>query len=186
MNGMSSKSNHQVIHPAIQASVDFLERLESDVEKASVRNDIRVLYEKFAAFCVNLSIAQSLGNHAYDNDTCNDDFRKELLSNIDMAKSVCLSKRDGFSSNQFFTISNNNQQEQNQTQSLAINLFLEAIKDDLTGRQVKELKKVIAKSSSDKEKARDGIIAKLKSFGDNVAANIVANILTNPVIWGGL
>ena len=95
MNGMSSKSNHQVIHPAIQASVDFLERLESDVEKASVRNDIRVLYEKFAAFCVNLSIAQSLGNHAYDNDTCNDDFRKELLSNIDMAKSVCLSKRDG-------------------------------------------------------------------------------------------
>ena len=183
---MNGRNNHQVIHPAIQARIDFLERLESDVEKASVGNEIRILYEKFAAFCINLNISQSLGNHAYDNKTFNDDFRKELLSNIDMAKSVCLSKRDGLSSNQSFTINNNNQQKQNQTQSLAINLFLEAIKDDLTGRQVKELKDIVAESSSDKEKARDGIIAKLKSFGDNVAANIVANILTNPVIWGGL
>ena len=104
---MDRRNNHQIIHPAIQARVDFLERLESDVEKASVGNEIRVLYEKFAAFCVNLSIAQSLGNHAYDNNTCNEDFRKELLSNIDMAKNVCLSKRDGLASNQSFTINNN-------------------------------------------------------------------------------
>lgn len=176
----------QILSPEIRNRVTYLEILKKDVEKASVGNDIRILYEKFAAFCINLNISQSLGNHAYDNGTCNDDFRKELLSNIDMAKNVCLSKRDGLSSNQSFTINNNNQQEQNQTQSLAINLFLEAIKDDLTGRQVKELKEVIAESGSDKEKARNGIIAKLKSFGDNVAANIVANILTNPVIWGGL
>lgn len=101
---MSSRNSHQVIHPAIQERVDFLERLESDAEKASVGNEIRILYEKFAAFCVNLSIAQSLGNHAYDNNTCNDDFRKELLSNIDMAKSVCLSKREGLSSSPSLTI----------------------------------------------------------------------------------
>ena len=34
--------------------------------------------------------------------------------------------------------------------------------------------------------ARSGILAKLKEFGADVASNIVANILTNPMIWGGL
>ena len=83
-------------------------------------------------------------------------------------------------------INNSNSQSQSQEQSFAVNLFLDAIKDDLTGKQIKELKEVMAESCSDKEKTRNGIIAKLKTFGDNVAANIVANILTNPVIWGGL
>lgn len=83
-------------------------------------------------------------------------------------------------------INNTNNQSQSQEQSLAINLFLEAIKDDLTGRQVKELKEVIAESGNDKEKARDSIIAKLKSFGSDVASNIVANIITNPLIWSSL
>lgn len=82
-------------------------------------------------------------------------------------------------------INNSNCQSQSQEQSFAVNMFLEAIKDDLTGKQIKELKEVVAESGSDKEKARNGIIAKLKSFGSDVAANIIANILTNPVIWSG-
>ena len=65
-------------------------------------------------------------------------------------------------------------------------LFIEAIKDDLTGRQIKELKSVVAKADNDLQKARPNIIAKLKEFGTDVASNIVANLLTNPMIWGGL
>lgn len=80
-------------------------------------------------------------------------------------------------------ISNSNSQSQNQEQTLAVNMFIEAIKDDLTGKQVKELKEVIAESAGDKEKARSGIVDKLKSFGPNVASNIIANIITNPSIW---
>ncbi len=83
-------------------------------------------------------------------------------------------------------INNTNSQSQSQEQSFAINLFLEAIKDDLTGRQIKELKEIIAESGNDKEKARDSVIAKLKSFGSDVASNIVANIITNPLIWSSL
>ncbi len=82
-------------------------------------------------------------------------------------------------------INNSNTQSQNQEQNIAINLFLEAIKDDLTGKQVKELKAVLAESGNDKEKAREGLVEKLKSFGLDVSANIVANILTNPTIWSG-
>lgn len=83
-------------------------------------------------------------------------------------------------------INNSNSQMQNQQQSLAVELFLEAIKDDLTERQIKELKTVVAEADNDMQKARSGIIEKLKSFGADVASNIVANLLTNPAIWGGL
>ena len=83
-------------------------------------------------------------------------------------------------------INNTNSQSQNQEQSLAIQLFVEAIKDDLTGRQIKELKAVVAEADNDLQEARLGILAKLKEFGTDVASNIVANILTNPMIWSGL
>lgn len=83
-------------------------------------------------------------------------------------------------------INNSNSQTQNQQQSLAVELFLEAIKNDLTGRQIKELKEVITDADNDIEKARPGIVEKLKSFGTDVVSNIVANLLTNPAIWGGL
>lgn len=84
------------------------------------------------------------------------------------------------------TINNTNSQSQSQEQSLAVELFIEAIKDDLTGRQIKELKSVVAEADNDLQKARPGILAKLKEFGADVASNIVANLLTNPMIWGGL
>ena len=84
------------------------------------------------------------------------------------------------------TINNSNSQSQSQEQSLAVELFIEAIKDDLTGRQIKELKSVVAEADNDMQKARPNIIAKLKEFGSDVASNIVANLLTNPMIWGGL
>jgi hypothetical protein len=83
-------------------------------------------------------------------------------------------------------INNSNSQTQSQQQSLVVELFLEAIKDDLTGRQIKELKAVVAEADNDLKKARPGIIEKLKSFGADVASNIVANLLTNLAIWGGL
>lgn len=84
------------------------------------------------------------------------------------------------------TINNSNNQTQNQEQTLAMELFIEAIKDDLTGRQIKELKSVVAEADNDLQKARPGILTKLKEFGADVASNIVANLLTNPMIWGGL
>ena len=84
------------------------------------------------------------------------------------------------------TINNTNSQSQTQEQSLAVQLFIEAIKDDLTGRQIKELKAVVEEADNDLQKARPGILAKLAEFGSDVASNIVANLLTNPMIWGGL
>jgi hypothetical protein len=84
------------------------------------------------------------------------------------------------------TNANSNTQSQSQEQALAIHLFIEAIKDDLTGRQIKELKEIVAEADNDLQKARPNIFAKLKEFGVDVISNVVANILTNPVIWNEL
>lgn len=97
-----------------------------------------------------------------------------------------VSIKDGDAINVTTTINNSNSQTQSQEQTLAMELFIEAIKDDLTGRQIKELKAVVADADNDLQKARPGILAKLKEFGADVASNIVANLLTNPMIWGGL
>lgn len=75
-------------------------------------------------------------------------------------------------------------QEQQQNQKLVLQVFIEAIKDELTGKQQKELKAII-QQESDPEKAKLTIIEKLKGFGENVLSNIVANIITNPAIWNG-
>ena len=84
------------------------------------------------------------------------------------------------------TINNTNSQSQNQEQSIAVQLFIEAIKDDLTGRQIKELKAVVEDADNDLKKARPKIINKLKDFGIDVVSNIVTNIISNPEIWKGL
>jgi ferritin-like metal-binding protein YciE len=80
----------------------------------------------------------------------------------------------------------NNSNSQSQSQSMALNIFIEAIKDDLTGRQIKELKQIVENENGDIEKTRPKIVNKLLSFGKDVASNIVANLLTNPSIWSGL
>ena len=82
---------------------------------------------------------------------------------------------------------NNIQITNNQTvsQQITLNIFLEAIKDELTGKQVKELKEVMKDYESEPELAKTKIIDKIKGFGGDVLSNIVANILTNPTIYNG-
>lgn len=82
------------------------------------------------------------------------------------------------------TIININQ-TQSQSQDIAIHIFIEAIKDELTGKQLKEIKAIVSEEP-EPEKAKSKVIEKLKSFGEDVLTNIVANVITSPTIWGGL
>lgn len=80
------------------------------------------------------------------------------------------------------TVTQNQEQNQSQEVNLAIKILLDALKDDLTGKQRKELL-AIAKEADSPEEAHKGILEKLKDFGSNVSASIVANIITNPEVW---
>lgn len=80
----------------------------------------------------------------------------------------------------------NNTNSQTQNQVLNLDLFTKAIEDVLTVSQIKEMKKVVEEEGGDLTKAKPKLVAKLKSFGENLASNIVANLITNPSIWASL
>lgn len=75
---------------------------------------------------------------------------------------------------------------QNNTQQVTVNLFLEAIKDELTGKDFKEIKEILKDFEIEPEKTKTKLIEKVKGFGRDVLSNIIANILTNPTIYNGL
>lgn len=83
------------------------------------------------------------------------------------------------------TVSQNQEQHQSQKQNVIVEILLESVKDELTGKQWKELL-AVAKDNEDPEKTRKSILDKIKSFGEDVASNIVANIVSNPEVWQSL
>nr|DAW37132.1 MAG TPA: hypothetical protein [Caudoviricetes sp.] len=80
-------------------------------------------------------------------------------------------------------ISNTNTQSQQQSQQQSVEILIKALEDQLTVSQLKDIKQVVEEEKGDLEKAKPKVIDKLKSFGENVASNILANIITNPAIW---
>ncbi len=83
------------------------------------------------------------------------------------------------------TINNTQNQTQSQEQNIVTEVFLDAIKDELNGKQRKELL-AIAKEVNTPEDTHKRFAEKLKEFGIDVSANIVANVLTNPSVWSSL
>jgi hypothetical protein len=74
---------------------------------------------------------------------------------------------------------------QNQNQTQVVDLFLDAIRNEITGKQLTELKAIIT-NEPNIESAKSKLLSKLKDFGIDICSNIIANIITNPIIWGGL
>ncbi|WP_062122167.1 hypothetical protein [Geofilum rubicundum] len=74
----------------------------------------------------------------------------------------------------------------NNTQKVVLNLFTEAIKDEISGKDYKELKEILKNYEKEPDKAKTKLIEKLKGFGSDILTNIVANIMTNPNFYSGL
>lgn len=79
-------------------------------------------------------------------------------------------------------VSQNQEQHQVQKQKMIADIFLDSIKDELTGKHRKELL-AVANEFKDPKEAYENVVEKLKEFGIDVSANIVANILTSPTVW---
>lgn len=75
-----------------------------------------------------------------------------------------------------------NNQNQSTNVSIQLNFLIEILKDELKGGQIKELKAII-ESDEAPEVKKKSFIDKIKSFGSDVASNILANILTNPQVY---
>jgi hypothetical protein len=75
---------------------------------------------------------------------------------------------------------------QNNVQSIVFNLIIESVKDEITGKELKELKKLLKEFEAEPQKTKPKLIDKIKSFGTDVLSNMIANILTNPSIYSEL
>ncbi|MBQ8152960.1 MAG: peptide chain release factor 1 [Prevotella sp.] len=80
----------------------------------------------------------------------------------------------------------NNSNSQSQEQSQNFDFLIKSIEDAFTISQLKELRQIVNEENGNLEKAKPKLMEKIKSFGSNLASNIVANILTNPVIWSSI
>lgn len=69
-----------------------------------------------------------------------------------------------------------------QNQTISVNVIWESVKAELTGKQLKEIEAII--EDKDENFKVDKIFDKLKSFGADLAAKIIASILTNPAVLG--
>ncbi|MEA4937628.1 MAG: hypothetical protein VB102_13475 [Paludibacter sp.] len=76
----------------------------------------------------------------------------------------------------------NQNQSQEQIQMIELKLIVDIIKDELTGKQLNELKSIIQDTKI--EKKNEKIAEKFISFGSNVASGILGNILSNPQLYG--
>ena len=74
-------------------------------------------------------------------------------------------------------------QNQNQNQTVDLNLIMSSIKDEFDGAQLKEIKSIL-ESTDDGEVRKSKLINKLGEFGSDLASKVLANILTNPQIVG--
>lgn len=187
-------------------TIDFLiQEQENRIGSLSLHGDMIAYYEYNDMQSYNNWVAKTIRflELNYPNDKHIDDFistsrlqltpdqQQQLLAILKAFASFPTviydkNKQDGKGKSINVNTNINNSNSQSQSQSMAVDLFIEAIKDDLTGRQIKELKQIVENENGDIEKARPKIIDKLLSFGKDVASNIVANILTNPSIWNNL
>ena len=68
-------------------------------------------------------------------------------------------------------------QTQSQQQSQSLDLFMDIIKEELTGKQYKEIKEIV-ETESNPTQVKTKLVDKIKSFGIDVASNIISNIIT--------
>lgn len=81
------------------------------------------------------------------------------------------------------TVTQNQEQNQSQKQSQEVNLLVDLLKDSLAPYQLEELKEV-AKADIPTPEKRKSLMEKIIGFGTNVGASVLANILTNPAVYG--
>ena len=83
-------------------------------------------------------------------------------------------------------VNNSNTVSQTQNTTVWCTAFIESIKHELTGRQLQEIKEILEQHKDTPETAKPKIIEKLMSFGSNVAAGILGNLMTTPNIYAGI
>ncbi|MDD2673918.1 MAG: hypothetical protein PHF81_03460 [Flavobacterium sp.] len=79
-------------------------------------------------------------------------------------------------------VTQENKQNQSTSISITIDFIIDVLKGELRTSEIEEVRDILESDAEPKEKKKR-FIDKIKSFGSDVAANILANILTNPQVY---
>ena len=123
--------------------------------------------------------------YASDIESLNDRLRRLIQTILREISFLGIPSENDVNFDKSVNVTVNQEQQQDQNQNSEINIFLESIEDELTGKQLKELKE-IAKNEPDPELAKPKILEKLKSFGEGIVTKVLTNIITNPAVWTGI
>ena len=201
------KSPTQIREEQTRGLISLLYNIKENVDedRVNLKNVViqlnGVLERFYDPFSTQLSTATKLKNYililekkkcSSTSDTrCNvHDIAEDTISLIDAVveevKAVGLPDRKTAcdkSVNVNTTVTQN--QEQSQKQSQEVNLLVDLLKNSLAPYQLEELKEV-AKSDIPTFEKRQTLMDKILSFGSNVGASVLANILTNPAVYSCL
>ena len=201
------KSPTQIREEQTRGLISLLNNIKDNVDedRVNLKNVViqlnGVLERFYDPFSTQLSTAAKLKNYililekkkcSSTSDTrCNvHDIAEDTISLIDAVveevKAVGLPDRKTTcdkSVNVNTTVTQN--QEQSQKQSQEVNLLVDLLKNSLAPYQLEELKEV-AKSDMPTSEKRQTLMDKILSFGSNVGASVLANILTNPAVYSCL
>ena len=79
----------------------------------------------------------------------------------------------------------NNTQTQTTSINIDLNIFLNVFKGELRNSELEELKEILDSEFDEKVKKKN-FFEKIKSFGSDVASNILASLMTNPDVYNQL
>lgn len=80
------------------------------------------------------------------------------------------------------TVNQNNNQTQSTNIEIQFDFIVDILKDELKGSQLKEILAIL-NSSEDNDQKKERLVDKIKSFGSDVASNILGNLLANPTFY---
>lgn len=100
------------------------------------------------------------------------------IQDFGIIKSSIESKEGGINVN----INQSNTQNQSTNVNIDLNIVLDVLKSGLRDYEFEELKEILESKEEPKEKKKK-FFDKIKSFGVEVSSNILANLLTNPMVF---
>jgi hypothetical protein len=162
-------------------AINTINRIYGEDSKQEKQID-NISYRSFSSVSVMAGHVSS-GSRSDNLHSCKQECIKMIEGIIYDLKSFGLPKKNN-SDSENKALNINITQNQSVKQKVSINIILEAIQDELSGKQLKELQRIIDENAEPSEKKKK-LLNKLKEFGTDVASNILAGILTNPAIYGG-
>jgi hypothetical protein len=83
------------------------------------------------------------------------------------------------------SVNQSNKQSQSTQVSISFEFFIEVLRGELRTSEIEDIKEILESNLDPKEKKKS-FVDKIKSFGSDVASNILADLLTNPEVYNQL